>query len=257
MPGEAKPCPNEVVGILTNGVLLDSHQQTWSYDDCNGHSDKKGQYHYHIPAKCLVESLGIADIEESWWVNDAATGVRAYDAMHEEFPATSFPSPVVGFAADGFPIYALYDDNGDLQRSQDYGGSLDECNGKPDSQGNYGYYITADPPFAPPCLRGEMGRFTYSRTSKLCPAEGIRNTVLEERAARDCASAFLPETVEVARSAGQGTTTLFEAIQGCEALTSSPPSLDSDDDTEDSASHGIENKMGALAVGAVLAQSLW
>lgn len=45
-PGKVTALNDEVVGIMANGVLLDAHKQTWSYDICNGHSDKKHQYHY-------------------------------------------------------------------------------------------------------------------------------------------------------------------------------------------------------------------
>ena len=169
---------DDVIGILSNGVLLDSHQQTFAYDSCNGHSDKKHQYHYHIPPICLLESMGVAFADSAdWWINDAGDETRAWDDMADQFPATSSASPVIGFARDGFPIFGLYDDQGDLQHSADFGGELDECNGKVDSNGNYGYYLTPEPPFAPFCLRGQIGTFAYHSFEEKCPKEGITNTV--------------------------------------------------------------------------------
>ena len=176
-PGEATPIEDDVVGIMTNGVLLDSHTQTWSYDSCNGHSDKKHMYHYHIPPICFLKSMGVPTPDSAeWWISDDGSEVRAYDDMPAQFPATG-NSPVLGFARDGFPIKALYDASGTLVRSAD----LDECNGKDDGEG-YAYYITPEPPFAPTCLRGTVGSFAAAPTDIVVPAAGITNSIsgLEE-----------------------------------------------------------------------------
>lgn len=177
-PGNPTVIMDDVVGIMTNGVLLDSHSQTWSYDSCNGHSDTKHQYHYHIPPLCYLKSMGVAAPSSSdWWIDPEKGQVRAYSEMAAQFPATAPPSPVVGFARDGFPIYALYDAEGNLQRSMRFGGNLDECNGKEDGTNGYGYYITAEPPFVPACLRGTLGSFSYSTTDIACPRMGITNVI--------------------------------------------------------------------------------
>jgi hypothetical protein len=95
------------------------------------------------------------------------------------------PSPVIGFAADGFPVYGPYFDDGTTVRValsgytlksgarpsgagepggtydgtfiDDYeytgGGDLDECNGMT-VDGQYGYYVTATYPWVLGCLRG-------------------------------------------------------------------------------------------------------
>lgn len=174
--GDATKITDDVVGIMTNGVLLDSHSQTWSYDMCNGHSDTKHQYHYHIPPICYLESMGVSVPQSaSWWINDEGTAVRPYEDMSAQFPAMG-SSPVVGFARDGHPIKALYDSSGALQRSAPFNGDLDECNGKEDGDG-YAYYITAEPPFVPTCLRGNVGSFSSVPTDKVCPKDGIKNTI--------------------------------------------------------------------------------
>ena len=181
-PGEANYFGgDEVVGIMVNGVVLDSHKATWSYDNCNGHSDTKHQYHYHIPPICFLESMGIPTPDSaSWWISDTGDSVRPYEDMAAQFLSTAASgSPVIGFARDGYPIFGPYDENGQLQRGAEYGGDLDECNGKVDSNGNYGYYLTVDPPFAPPCLRGKKGLFTYYTTAKACPGSGIKTTIVE------------------------------------------------------------------------------
>lgn len=176
-PGSATKITDNVVGLMTNGVLLDSHKQTWSYDSCNGHSDKKHQYHYHIPPICYLKSLGVPiPSTASWWIKDDVSEVREYGEMADQFDKKG-SSPVVGYARDGFPIYALYDSAGDLQHSALFDGStLDECNGKDDGNG-YAYYITPEPPFVPTCLRGEIGSFSYSTTDVACPKSGIVNSI--------------------------------------------------------------------------------
>ena len=179
-PGIATELNDEAVGILGNGVLLDSHEQTWSYDSCDGHSNKKGQYHYHIPPSCVLKNMSTEFAGSSgWWKDDDGAMVRAYADMASQFPSSGPPSPIIGRARDGYPIFGLYDEDGKLQRSADFGGSVDECNGKVDSEGNYGYYITVDPPFAPQCLKGnEIGHLTHFTTGKKCPTDGISNKML-------------------------------------------------------------------------------
>mmetsp|Transcript_5126 Transcript_5126/g.9309 ORF Transcript_5126/g.9309 Transcript_5126/m.9309 type:complete len:674 (+) Transcript_5126:116-2137(+) len=175
-PGDATPITDEIVGIMTNGVLLDSHSQTWDYDMCNGHSDKKRQYHYHIPPICYLKSMGVpTPASDRWWINDAGTEVRPYSEMSAQFPKTGL-SPVVGFARDGFPIYALYGPDGQMVRSATYEGDLDECNGKGEGS-DYAYYITAEPPFVPTCLRGTVGNFAFATSDKKCPEPGITNSI--------------------------------------------------------------------------------
>jgi len=135
-------------------------------------------------------SLGVPTPEDvEWWIDDStdasstsravnpAKTVKEYSKMAEAWPSTADPSPLLGFARDGYAIYGPYDEDGVLQRGMDYDGDLDECNGKTDSSGIYAYYLTVDPPFAPPCLKGEIGLFTYASTDKKCPAAGITNTV--------------------------------------------------------------------------------
>lgn len=105
-PGEASDITDDVVGIMTNGVLLDSHAPTWAYDMCNGHSDNNDHYHYHIPPICYLKFMNVPVPKSTkWWMDGKE--VRAYEKMHEQFPATG-SSPVVGFARDGAIICYLF-----------------------------------------------------------------------------------------------------------------------------------------------------
>ena len=167
-PGEPTYFDDDVIGLLANGVVLDSHKATWTYDSCVGHSDIKHQYHYHIPPLCLLAEMGLSGPDSpEWWINDTGDEVRTYAEMAEQFPASGSPSPVIGFARDGYPIFGPYDESGSLVVAAD--GDLDECNGKEDGNGNYAYFLSVDPPFAPPCLRGEVGLFTYFTSDLMCP----------------------------------------------------------------------------------------
>src|SRR5262249_25624615 len=95
-PGTATATPLGHIGVLTNGVSifnpLDArsynNQNIWhqnaetvegpSFDACGGHPAPGGEYHHHVPSKCLIQD----------------------DSTHH--------SPVVGFAFDGFPVYGAY-----------------------------------------------------------------------------------------------------------------------------------------------------
>ncbi|KGJ89705.1 YHYH protein [Colwellia psychrerythraea] len=130
-----------------NGFAVDSH---------NAHAQPDGTYHYHGSPIALFENNDQQD------------------------------SPVIGFAADGFPIYGTYfDDQGEVRsvRSSyrlksgdrptgagDPGGSydgsfrddyeyieglgdLDECNGMT-LNGGYAYYVTVSYPYVLSCFSG-------------------------------------------------------------------------------------------------------
>jgi len=170
--------------IMLNGVVVDilaagcfgvgdgkigcnDPAQPWRYDPMNplagfnvdthnAHTQPNGTYHYHGTPNALFSS----------------TEVKA--------------SPVVGFAADGFPIFGSYIDDGDAIRKaqssyrlksgarpsgegqpggeydgtyrDDYEfiaglGDLDECNGM-SLDGDYRYYITDEYPYVLGCFSG-------------------------------------------------------------------------------------------------------
>lgn len=133
---------------IPNGFRVDSH---------NAHTQPDGTYHYHGLPNALYRE-------------DSDTG-----------------SPVVGFAADGFPIYGSVIDEGDGVRNAqssyrlktgarptgdgqpggDYNGTyrddyefveglgvLDECNGRM-LEGQYRYHLTDSYPYVIGCFRGQ------------------------------------------------------------------------------------------------------
>lgn len=131
-----------------NGFRVDSH---------NAHTQADGTYHYHGTPNAFYDQTDSSKV-----------------------------SPIIGFAADGFPIYGPYiDDNGSIRKAtssyrlktgsrpggsgspggnydgsfrDDYefvdgSGDLDQCNGMT-VNGVYGYYITDDFPYVIGCFSG-------------------------------------------------------------------------------------------------------
>jgi hypothetical protein len=124
-------------------------------DSHNAHSQPDGTYHYHGPPNTLYDTSGEKE------------------------------SPVIGFAADGFPIYGPYiNDNGTIRSvtssyqlktgdrpknscpGEEYDGTyiddyeyvagsgdLDECNGMT-RNGHYGYYVTFKYPYMINAFKG-------------------------------------------------------------------------------------------------------
>ncbi|WP_299042773.1 YHYH protein [uncultured Tateyamaria sp.] len=175
-------------GVAVNGVPFDPNaaefwqgdpRSGWTYNALGGavplgldanyaHVQPSGAYHYHGLPVGLMQQLG-------WSANEA--------------------SPLIGFAADGFPIYALTAEvDGKVVRMtssyrlkpgqrpggaqpggrydgafmQDYAfvagaGMLDVCNGARITtaefrQGTYAYILTDTYPVIPRCLKGAVGR---------------------------------------------------------------------------------------------------
>jgi hypothetical protein len=169
-------------GVSLNGVVFDPFggefwegSREWNYDpfgnavgfglDANSaHVQPTGKYHYHGIPFGLLELL-------------------RYDASQH--------SPLVGYAADGFPIYALtgVTNRGLTQMTSSYrlksgtrptsngpggtydgafvndweyvsgSGNLDECNGAMTTSaeypnGTYAYFLTTEFPFVPRCFTG-------------------------------------------------------------------------------------------------------
>ena len=152
-------------GVGNGRVGCNNINQPWRYDPMfaangfrvdshNAHTQPNGTYHYHGNPNALFDSTGV--------------------------------SPLVGFAADGFPIFGSYiEDDGTVRRVQssyrlkagnrpsgegdpggaydgtfrdDYEyvaglGDLDECNGMT-VDGVYGYYVIDEFPYVMACFKG-------------------------------------------------------------------------------------------------------
>ena len=86
------------------------------FDDCSGHPDRTGSYHYHQLPACLYKHT---------------------------------PNQFLSVAFDGFPIYGPMDENGNNLTSQD----LDVCHGHWHN-GRYKYRATLDFPYIIGCYNG-------------------------------------------------------------------------------------------------------
>jgi hypothetical protein len=170
------------IGVAVNGVLIfHDHTKTLGsgeteitpvlrdFDACGGHSDKAHRYHYHAIPHCLLRDMGS-------WVPDDTTYMYGADSAAQvgPWPNASEPSPLLGFALDGFPIFGPYADCGTLKLGASAGAdsNLDECNFDAKTQR---YHLTPNAPFAPPCLVGDKGSYSDTIVPKRCPTTGIKN----------------------------------------------------------------------------------
>jgi hypothetical protein len=114
--------PMGPIGVAINGVPFynpynregQDAAKNEVFDECCGHPDPMGRYHYHIYPKCVHTSFK----------DDAG--------KHSE---------LIGYAFDGFPIYGPNGENGKPPAD------LDECNGHDDLERGYHYHVTNKFPY--------------------------------------------------------------------------------------------------------------
>ena len=143
----APKCMGGQVGVAKNGVPifngLDAGNRdaaAWEVqDECDGHPQQSGQYHYHSIPACMNEG-----------------------------ESKSEHSKLVGWALDGFPIYGPRGEDGEELTNND----LDVCHGhthkvKLDGEKvrTYHYHGTAEYPYTVGCFRGPASSSRPSRTS--------------------------------------------------------------------------------------------
>ncbi|CAH1268749.1 Hypp3975 [Branchiostoma lanceolatum] len=140
--------PMGPVALAINGVPMYNPQSAECedavinerFDSCHGHPDMPGRYHYHQNPICAyVQVDGKA-------------------------------SPLVGVAADGFPIYGPVDETGRTLTSAD----LDECHGR-EVNGQYQYHITTDYPYILSCFRGRVLPDAGVGRRCVCPVKSARS----------------------------------------------------------------------------------
>lgn len=136
-------------------------------DDCLGHT--ANEYHFHALSE---QCLGPQGLVAEPWLNPAVPGDQ--------------PSPILGFAADGFPIYGSYgcedaecttvveyksswDQIGDPTKDawdnyayaeKEGAEYLDQCNGHYGPNGDYHYHATEGFPYIIGCYAGTPGGAT-------------------------------------------------------------------------------------------------
>ncbi len=114
--------PMGPIGVAINGVPFYNPYNAEGqdavknevFDDCCGHPDPMGRYHYHIYPKCIHTSF-----------KDEAD-------KH---------SPLIGYAFDGFAIYGPNAEGGKAPTD------LDDCNGHTDDTRGYHYHVSRKFPY--------------------------------------------------------------------------------------------------------------
>ena len=112
------------IGIAVNGVALFNQyagpdqpltNEINSFDQCDGHPEQRGMYHYHLTPDCLMAQVG-------------ADGL-------------------VGFLLDGFPVYGPAENGAAITNAEldAYHGHTHETPEYPD--GTYHYHITDEAPY--------------------------------------------------------------------------------------------------------------
>lgn len=141
------------IGVMVNGVLfynpytadgLDAVEHE-VFDNCLGHPDQMGRYHYHQAPGCLLDGTD---------------------------------GQLIGFAFDGFPLYSYTDADGSTPAN------LDECNGHfgatPEyPNGIYHYHVTDVFPYLIGCYHGEVQIKNLQETGSMGagqPAQPTGNT---------------------------------------------------------------------------------
>ena len=148
--------PNEInpmaaVGVALNGITFDPPAPTETileahtlapFDDCGGHINLNGGYHYHAHTGCSTE------VEQS-----------------DNY------APMIGYALDGFPMYANLDKEGKEAEN------LDQCRGVYDEVRGYHYRVAdAGSNSFIDCFQGEHGcKFEGDGDGQLCDATATRD----------------------------------------------------------------------------------
>lgn len=134
------------IGVAFNGVTFDPPAPTEAilkahtlapFDDCGGHINLNEGYHYHAHTGCSTE-------------------VEQPDNY----------APAIGYALDGFPMYANLDKNGEAAKD------LDQCRGQYDEVRGYHYRVAkAGSNSFIDCFKGEYGcRLEGDGDGQMCDA---------------------------------------------------------------------------------------
>ena len=141
--------PMGPIGVAINGVPFynpynregEDAAKTEVFDDCCGHPDPMGRYHYHIYPKCVKTPF------------DKDDGSKGH-------------SPLLGFAFDGYGIYGPFGEEG--KRPAD----LDECNGHADESRGYHYHVTDKFPYIIGGYHGEVDPANLDRPGRRPGGQG-------------------------------------------------------------------------------------
>ncbi|EKD92936.1 MAG: hypothetical protein ACD_28C00299G0005 [uncultured bacterium] len=138
-------CASGMVAIALNGIAIFNGLDAGGkdavaheiQDQCDGHPQKDGQYHYHNLSNCL-----------------------------EDTPRDTEHSALVGYALDGFGLYGKKGENGKILTNAD----LDECHGHTHEikwegslKNMYHYHATEEYPYTIGCFKGNINSENLSQ----------------------------------------------------------------------------------------------
>jgi hypothetical protein len=119
-------------GGACGGNAVEAEGKT--FDECGGHSDQSGMYHYHLTPACTLSSYTTSDTAHS---------------------------PIMGYMLDGIPIYGPRGANGNVPTD------LDSCGGHASDSGNGGKYHYHYKP-----VKGSMPDYTTPLSTANAAAAG-------------------------------------------------------------------------------------
>lgn len=163
---------NEDGGVGRSAIVFEGS----SLGECGGHATAAGGYHYHAmpgvqPQNCVFDAslpqtppsgnfpqtLCGEVIEGAVCADFLGSGTYAWYSPAKQTPAMAFGSSMgfarmhsllVGFMADGIPLYGFHGSDGLVPNN------LDECNGHASDLGFYHYHATTTYPYTAECLMG-------------------------------------------------------------------------------------------------------
>lgn len=153
--------PHTIIGVAVDGVVIQrssrplNRQYVERLDLCGGYRTPTGGYAYRGPPLCLLAALN--DTTPSDWKSVAAAATAAKSQARLWPETAGHPSPLIGYAIDGYEIYGPYDESGSLVKG------LNSCNAKPASTQVSGstplfrYHLTPEFPYIIGCLVGRRG----------------------------------------------------------------------------------------------------
>jgi hypothetical protein len=134
------------IGLAINGVSFFNENaapgdeitnELFTFDQCSGHPQRSGVYHYHVDPVCLIKDSGGSVTD-----NSTTDGGTTYSWIEDSGTNGGL---LLGFLLDGFPVYGPVGDN-----HTDYSGSstpsIDNYNGHTHSttefqSGIYHYHV--------------------------------------------------------------------------------------------------------------------
>ena len=122
-------------------------------DQCGGHPDPSGYYHWHF----IPQSINTVYESEDYDFTEQY-GISCSNSFIDYDEPTSF----AGLAKDGYPIYGAYDSVDAVDTLPDTVATVDECNGHSHTtdefpDGVYHYHaLEGGAPNLPPCLMGSF-----------------------------------------------------------------------------------------------------